>query len=646
MGQLLALLLVVFFSYSSYCNAQVTCSTDGTTNPVANSTTATTCLDPNSNTIVDILDQGDFGTGSHATGSSHNQMYQMTDRRTGAVLSTDYILHFSYTNDTWITNMAINQALVGAGFDIAGYTAEWQWKNESTNTINGACTAAKVNGDCLDDLVITVEASAGGTTIYSEQWDYSQTKSNGYTVEEVLSFAPLALVPGVTIDQIEVTIRGKDNGYWQGMHGPKVKNFSGGLVIMPDSCTINGALSDPSCPGYANALFQQQCTANPLFDSSCPGYAAAYFTQQCNLNPLYDQGCSGYSNAYYNQQCKIDPLYDSGCPGYSIAYQNQTCTNDPTSDPSCPDYYVEMCKADALFDMGCIGYDVAYFDQQCSLDAQYDQTCPGYVDLSGNDSDVAILDPIVDDVITVEPELDFYEPEIPVYTQTYTEEIVEVEPEAIEIDEYQQVLEDDIEREIAELESEGDAMNMEDDIEKEIAQLEDSTSSENDFDDPTNAGGKKVMEDDIEKEIAELEQESNTDEGDSEPTLEDGVQVADSDARPDNMDNSVKSSKRKDVPSPDVSKRQKIKWLIAQKAIEATKELENAVTLEQQMNIQRRLLALISFVPDFSDYGEKENVNQVNFYPPKPTVDHAYARWFLNDPNFGAMENLQYPNLR
>ena len=639
MGQLLALLLVVFFSYSSYCNAQVTCSTDGTTNPVANSTTATTCLDPNSNTIVDILDQGDFGTGGHNTGNSHNQKY---------VYSThdEYILHFSYTNDTWITNMAINQALVGAGFDIAGYTAEWQWKNESTNTINGACTAAKVNGDCLDDLVITVEASAGGTTIYSEQWDYSQTKSNGYTVEEVLSFAPLALVPGVTIDQIEVTIRGKDNGYWQGMHGPKVKNFSGGLVIMPDSCTINGALSDPSCPGYANALFQQQCTANPLFDSSCPGYAAAYFTQQCNLNPLYDQGCSGYSNAYYNQQCKIDPLYDSGCPGYSIAYQNQTCTNDPTSDPSCPDYYVEMCKADALFDMGCIGYDVAYFDQQCSLDAQYDQTCPGYVDLSGNDSDVAILDPIVDDVITVEPELDFYEPEIPVYTQTYTEEIVEVEPEAIEIDEYQQVLEDDIEREIAELENEGDAMNMEDDIEKEIAQLEDSTSSENDFDDPTNAGGKKVMEDDIEKEIAELEQESNTDEGDSEPTLEDGVQVADSDARPDNMDNSVKSSKRKDVPSPDVSKRQKIKWLIAQKAIEATKELENAVTLEQQMNIQRRLLALISFVPDFSDYGEKENVNQVNFYPPKPTVDHAYARWFLNDPNFGAMENLQYPNLR
>ena len=617
---LLALAGLLFFS--SYCNAQVSTncvpSTDGTINPL----TGTQCLDPVDNTIKQILDQGDFGTGRHNTGKSQNQQY---NNYTGSTLtSTDYILHFSHTNDTWVTNMAINQALVGAGFNIGGYAAQWDWKNENINTINGACNATKVNGDCLDDLVITIDAYASGINIYSEEWDYSQTKSNGWTVEDVLTFSPLALVPGLTIDEIEVTIRGVDNGYWQGMYGPKVQNLTGSVVLMPDNCTLNGPLSDPSCPGYANALFQQQCTQNPLYDPSCPGYATAYL----------------------NQQCAISVLYDPSCPGYQTAYYNQQCTNDPLSDPGCPDYFVAQCEKDPLYDMGCIGYDTAYFDQQCGLDAQYNTMCPGYVDLSGNDGDFTVLDPIVDDVVNVEVQTELFEPEIPVYTQTYTEEIVEVEPEAIEIDEYQQVLEDDIEREIAELENEGDAMNMEDDIEKEIAQLEDSTSSENDFDDPTNAGGKKVMEDDIEKEIAELEQESDTSEGDSESTLEDGVQVADSDARPDNMDNSVKSSKRKDVPSPDVSKRQKIKWLIAQKAIEATKELENAVTLEQQMNIQRRLLALISFVPDFSDYGEKENVNQVNFYPPKPTVDHAYARWFLNDPNFGAMENLQYPNLR
>ena len=617
---LLALAGLLFFS--SYCNAQVSTncvpSTDGTINPL----TGTQCLDPVDNTIKQILDQGDFGTGRHNTGKSQNQQY---NNYTGSTLtSTDYILHFSHTNDTWVTNMAINQALAGAGFNIGGYAAQWDWKNENINTINGACNVTKVNGDCLDDLVITIDAYASGINIYSEEWDYSQTKSNGWTVEDVLTFSPLALVPGLTIDEIEVTIRGVDNGYWQGMYGPKVQNMTGSVILMPDNCTLNGPLSDPSCPGYANALFQQQCTQNPLYDPSCPGYATAYL----------------------NQQCAISVLYDPSCPGYQTAYYNQQCTNDPLSDPGCPDYFVAQCEKNPLYDMGCIGYDTAYFDQQCGLDAQYNTMCPGYVDLSGNDGDFTVLDPIVDDVVNAEVQTELFEPEIPVYTQTYTEEIVEVEPEAIEIDEYQQVLEDDIEREIAELENEGDAMNMEDDIEKEIAQLEDSTSSENDFDDPTNAGGKKVMEDDIEKEIAELEQESDTSEGDSESTLEDGVQVAGSNERPNKVGDATKNSKRENVLSPDASKRQKIKWLIAQKAIEATKELENAVTLEQQMNIQRRLLALISFVPDFSDYGEKENVNQVNFYPPKPTVDHAYARWFLNDPNFGAMENLQYPNLR
>ena len=74
---------------------------------------------------------------------------------------------------------------------------------------------------------------------------------------------------------------------------------------------------------------------------------------------------------------------------------------------------------------------------------------------------------------------------------------------------------------------------------------------------------------------------------------------------------------------------------------ELTKKIEKAVSIEQQMLVQRQLLALISFVPGF-DYNEKENMDLANFYPPKPTVDHHFSRWFLNDPKFGAMEDLQY----
>ncbi len=626
--------LLCFSSYSS--NAQVTCSTDGTTNPLAGNGT---CLDPNDNTVQEIINQGDFGTGGHNTGSSHNQMYQMTNRMTGAVTSTSYIMHFSYTDDTWITNMAINQALVGAGFDIAGYSAEWQWKNENTNTINGACTAQKVNGDCLDDLVITIDAFASGTTIYSEEWDYSQTKSNGYTVEEVLSFAPLALVPGVTIDEVQVTIRGKDNGFWQGMYGPKVQNFTGNVVLMPDSCTLNGAISDPSCPGYANALFQQQCTANPLFDSSCSGYAAAYLIQQCTANPLHDPSCTGYAQAYYNQQCKLDPLYDSGCTGYQQAYLNQQCKLDPLYDSSCTGYLTAQCNIDPLYDPTCTGYADAYLAQQCDYDPLYDVQCTGYQQAFFNqqcemdsqfDSScpnfVAALEEILDDGTTVDPiadalaapEIDFTIaiPEVPVVVVTEiptVEETVSAEYEQTQGD--MMAMEDDIEREIAELERESEENNEEEEVsnpfEKERDEKKEIVQSDTlPVDSDGEVGtGEAVQEDDIEKEIAALESEAQA------PTEE-------------------------KVKKPKSTKNQKIRMLLAQKAIELTKQVENAVTIEQQMLVQRQLLALISFVPGF-DYAEKE-LNQVSFYPPKPVVDHQYARWFLNDPNFGIMEDSQY----
>ena len=40
---------------------------------------------------------------------------------------------------------------------------------------------------------------------------------------------------------------------------------------------------------------------------------------------------------------------------------------------------------------------------------------------------------------------------------------------------------------------------------------------------------------------------------------------------------------------------------------------------------------------------DKDVLDLANFYPDKPTVDHQFSRWFLNDPNFSTMEDLQYP---
>ena len=591
------------FSYYSSSNAQTTktCtstqyqSTDGTINPL----TGDNCFDSTNQTVVDVITTTDFNKSS---GSS----YQGCDIvQTPLGPACDDMILFSFTPDTWSVTQAINQALLGAGLVVDGYTSTFEYKNETTNTINGSCQAATVNGLCMDTLTITIKAyDSNGVQILNDTYDYSQYLTNGWTVEQITSYAPTSLVPGVDLASVSVDIYGIDNGYWRGVHGPRVKNFVGSIIVSQDQCTIN-PLYDPSCPGYANALYNQQCAANPLYDPGCPGYAAANLTQQCSANPLYDPSC----------------------PGYSIAYYNQQCTNDPTSDPSCPDYYVAMCEEDALFDPGCQGYDTAYFDQQCSLDPQYDTMCAGYVDISGNDGDFTVLDPIVDDVLTVENDITTGEPEFySVPTDDFMQEELVIEQETVELDDGFQMVEDDIDEEIGELE-------MIDDIDSEIAALESESNEEGSPIDAMMGGAKQ--EDDIEKELQALEKDAD----DEESLAPEDTEIAD---KGDDLSAQPAPGRSKPKPNPVDTKREKLKLLIAMKAIETVKELETAVTLEQQMDIQRRLLALISFVPDFKNYNEEEILDLANFYPPKPTVDHAFARWFLNDPKFSMMTDLQY----
>ena len=269
--------------------------------------------------------------------------------------------------------------------------------------------------------------------------------------------------------------------------------------------------------------------------------------QQCDIDPLYSVECPNYQQAYLEQQCELDPLYDVQCSGYQTAIELAKIVDDGTVD------------------------------------------------------DPTVIDNEIDVTTTTEIE---GVPNVVSLPEQQTVEVVEVE----DGDGFQEV-EDDIQKE---------QLAMEDDIEKEIEELE-------------NAAGGEMMDDDIEKEIAELE--STTGNTEQEDDIE--KELAE-------LKDSTKSENKQDAPKPK-TRNEKIKILLAMKAIELTKKLEKEVSLEQNMIIQRQLLALISYVPGF-DYNEKENLDG-NFYPPKPTVDHAFARWFLNDPNFDVMENLQYPNL-
>jgi hypothetical protein len=580
--QKLALALAALLCFCSYSNAQVS------TGPASGQT-------------GNILIIGNGWTGNFST-CTHNVNCWAGSTDTGDIhnapagtTGNGSTFYWSGTQETLTNTIAINSALAAAGIQVDGFDYEWVYKNGNANHFSG-----QPGGGGIDPFEIVVNVyDANGNLFKTYRYDYGTNFANWTYDTGTEVFGTNFLDPSF-FGNVEVLVTGQDIAAQAGYWGPEFRADESGLYVnYSANLCYNNPLHDPSCPGYANALFQQQCTANPLFDSACPGYAAAYLIQQCTANPLHDPACPGYATAYYNQQCSLDPLYDKGCTGHLTAQ----CNKNPLYDPQCPGYaaayLADRCFYDPLYDVQCTGYQQAYFDQQCELDSQYDQLCPAYLD--PDLVDLGDVDPVEEVLsepdIPVVAELDFtstvndFDGEIVVEDQQIVE-TVEVE----DGDGFQQV-DDNIE---------GEKLQMEDDIEKEIAALENEAVEDDTA--PDFVKGDANQEDDIEKELAELK-------------------------------NSENSDNKKDAPKPK-TKNEKIKLLLAMKAIELTKKLEKEVSLEQNMIMQRQLLALISYVPGF-DYNEKK-LPQTNFYPPKPTVDHAYARWFLNDPNFGLMEDSQY----
>ena len=556
----LVLVSAALLFFSSYSNAQVT------TNPTQ---TSPDLLEPDANKWSGTFGTGWWG-GSQQVGPPGSDP-NMLPSGTGFI--------WGGNNNILSTTIAINQALQAAGVQVNGFEYEWRVKNGNANIFG--------NQPGIDDFVIEVEIyDAQGNVYATYQYDYSY--SHNWTTHTGQELFTDPFLPPSYFGSVEISAQGSDSANWQGHYGPEfnVQSSSFSVIFSANPCH-NNPLYDPQCQGYAQALFNQQCTQNPLYDPTCPGYAAALLTQQCTANPLYDPACPGYANAYYNQQCQLNPLYDQNCPGYAAANLAQQCDYDP------------------LYDVQCPNYQQAYLEQQCELDPLYDVQCADYqtaVELAkivddGTVDDPTIVDNEIDVTTTTEIEgvpnvISLPEQNVQVVEVEDGEGFQEVE-DSIERD--QLAMEDDIEKEIEELETAAGGEMMDDDIEKEISELESQTGNTN-------------QEDDIEKELAELKKSE--------------------------------SENKQEVKKKPKTRNEKIRLLLAMKAIELTKKIEKEVSLEQNMIMQRQLLALISYVPGF-DYADKK-LNQVNFYPPKPTVDHAFARWYLNDPNFVEMENLQY----
>jgi hypothetical protein len=306
------------------------------------------------------------------------------------------IINWSYGGHWVYRRHAIEQALKQAGVNVDGYTWKFTIKN-----LNGD----RPDQSGTDTLLIQMNIwDKDGNRVHRKDWRYDwKFDWTEFSGTELFS-NPLI---GENLDSWQLQMYGRDSGNWWGYYGPEMMTPEINMIYSSNPCAVDpllhpdcegyvdayanflydqqctaNPLYDSGCPNYQEAFYAQQCNANPLYDVGCPNYAQAYYDQQCSFNPLYDVGCVGYEQAYYDQQCSIDPLYDTGCSGYQQAYLDQQCSIDPLYDSTCDGYaqayYDQQCGIDPLYDQGCVGYATAYYDLQCSIDPLYDQGCSGY----------------------------------------------------------------------------------------------------------------------------------------------------------------------------------------------------------------------------------------------------------------------------
>ena len=508
------------------------------------------------------------------------------------------------------------------------------------------------------------------------------------------------------LGNLTFVVTSSDNGNWDGYYGPVVKGGDAWFTYRANPCELD-TLFNPSCPGYAEAyatyLYNTNCTASPLYDIGCPGYALAFYNQQCQIDATYDAGCPGYENAYLYKQCKIDVFYSPSCEGYDAAYLSQQCAIDDLYDKECPNYasaYLDQqCTYDSLYDIQCPMYQVALFNQQCELDPQSDISCPDYKTITDAPD---IADPVADLIkppaVTVEiipdmmpemvevPIINIPLPPVvplmerPVMEPEITMESLDIEIAQMEIELNETRPEEPIKEVDPGPEPEPDTTDTsgggesgsepepepnpdtteseenngsepEPDGESEEPPVDEPSESEDNDGEEKDAGEDTSTEGDDETDEKEKPVEDDKDDKADEKETDDKDKESEDEGEVKSTTETDDKPVKKEKPKPEPTEKEKkdsrtkkIKQLIASKIATLKAEIGDAKTIEEQMAKQSQLVALIAFVPNF-DYTEME-VPKTFMYPPKPTIDHQFSRFFLNDPTFGAMEDLQYPSLR
>ena len=595
--------------------------------------------------IADLSD-GVISYGACVGGSSHLNLLTNTSE----AWSGSPTLQWGACSDTFAMTMAINEVLSNAGTGISLDKIHYRWK-----WINGCFNITKANGeqvwcstdienrldenmkptgeyaDQFDALNIVIEITdSNGTIIETKTYDYDTwyhwSESNSHSTNETTDDA--GAVWQITEDHIELfnhitgtgtiytpnqlgnisfVANAQDNGQWGGYYGPVARDSEMWFTYRNNPCDLD-TLYNPSCSGYAEAyathLYDQSCIADSLYDIGCPNYTTAYQDQQCKINPLYSVQCPNYQTAYFNQQCDVDPQYDIGCPNYSVpTVMEEIVVTDPVAEIINPNITIT-------------------------------ETIPEIVMPEINVTEEIVITQI-DIVSQIAP------------VEEITTQSIEIELAAMEAELNEQIVETTVVESDSGETSEERGNTTDQETEKPKPEKNNKSKSDSD------GKGEESSDDEPSesKDDGGKEKDAGEDTGSEDGNGKDKEvdESKDADEAVESEKDVVRPKKKEEKSSPTEaekknSRKEKIRRLIADKVNSLTKKVEEASTLEEQVAVQSQLAALIAFVPDF-DYGDME-VPDIYFYPPVPTVDHAFSRWFVNDPTFGIMEDLQYPSLR
>jgi outer membrane biosynthesis protein TonB len=219
-------------------------------------------------------------------------------------------IRWGYIEQTLVQSVAVQQALAQQGIIVEGYTYRWTVKNYNANHTNSFQTRKQ------DPLYVEVAIyDTNNQLVEYKKFDYSYSIPRWTTMGGTEIFTDP--YEASKLSNLELSVTGKDEGFWAGYYGPEFRDYSIQFLYSIDAC-ISDPLSSTECPGYAEAYFNQQCLADALYDQKCPGYAQAYFTQQCSLDALYDSKCPGYEQAYAiklneeMQQAATNDIVDDG----------------------------------------------------------------------------------------------------------------------------------------------------------------------------------------------------------------------------------------------------------------------------------------------------------------------------------------------